>query len=181
MSEPASAVTAISVEKVEWNDPRAIALRNVMDAEIAPRYAYLQEALTPDELTTRAEAFVLDPATLSGVYLALGIDGTPLGHAALRRLEVEGAPVEWELKRLVTVEAARGRGVGALLIKAVEADAAAFGATRVVLQTGVKQPEAIALYEKLGYTPIDAYPPYAGRVPEGVYYARELRSTPASR
>jgi GNAT superfamily N-acetyltransferase len=174
MSETATADPTISIERVAWQDPRAVALRTAMDAEISPRYAYLQEALTAEQLATRAEAFVLDPETLPGVYLALDTDGTPLGHAALRRLEVEGAPVEWELKRLVTVAAARGRGVGTLLIAAVEADAAASGATRVVLQTGVKQPEAIALYEKLGYTPIDAYPPYAGRVPEGVYYAREL-------
>jgi len=174
MSNAASAEQTVRVERVEWEDPRAVALRTAMDAEISPRYAWLQSELTTAQLDARAEAFLLDPATLHGVYLALDADGTPLGHAALRRLEVDGA-VEWELKRLLTVAAARGRGIGALLIAAVEADAAAAGATRVVLQTGVKQPEAIGLYEKLGYTPIAAYPPYAGRVPEGVYYARELR------
>ncbi|WP_344757297.1 GNAT family N-acetyltransferase [Gryllotalpicola koreensis] len=173
MNQAASAEQTVRIERVEWDDPRAAALRAEMDAEIAPRYAYLNDALTPEQLAVRAEAFVLDPATLRGVYLALDADGTPLGHAALRRLEAGGA-VEWELKRLVTVTAARGRGVGSLLIEAVETDAAAAGASRVVLQTGVKQPEAIALYERLGYQPIAAYPPYAGRVPEGVYYAKEL-------
>ena len=34
------------------------------------------------------------------------------------------------------------------------------GAARLVLQTGNRQPEAIALYEKLGYRAIDIYPPY---------------------
>jgi GNAT superfamily N-acetyltransferase len=173
MSHAASAEQTVRIERVAWGDERAVALRAAMDAEIVPRYAYLNDTLTPEQLAVRGEAFVLDPATLRGVYLALVADGTPLGHAALRRLESDGV-VEWELKRLVTVSAARGRGVGTLLIEAVETDAAAEGATRVVLQTGVKQPEAIALYEKLGYTPIAAYPPYAGRVPEGVYYAKEL-------
>ena len=173
MTDISCSEQTVRIEQVDWADDRAALLRMVMDAEIGPRYAYLQAELTAEQLAERAQAFALDPATLRGVYLALDADGTPLGHAALRRLEVAGH-VEWELKRLVTVESARGRGVGSLLIAAVEADAAAAGATRVVLQTGVKQPEAIALYEKLGYRAIAAYPPYAGRVPEGVYYAREL-------
>jgi GNAT superfamily N-acetyltransferase len=173
MSSPAHAEQTVRIEKVEWGDERAAQLRALMDAEIAPRYAELQAALTADEQELRASAFVLDPATLTGVYLALDADGTPLGHAALRRLETEGG-IEWELKRLVTVEAARGRGVGTLLIKAVEEDAAAAGGTRVVLQTGTKQPEAIALYRKLGYEPIAEYGPYVGKVPEGLYFARSI-------
>jgi GNAT superfamily N-acetyltransferase len=173
MNRPAHAEQTVRVEKVEWGDERAARLRALMDAEITPRYAALQAALTADEQELRASAFVLDPATLSGVYLALDSDGTALGHAALRRLEIDGG-IEWELKRLVTVEAARGRGVGTLLIRAVEADAAANGASRVVLQTGTQQPEAIALYEKLGYQRIDEYGPYVGKVPEGLYFAREL-------
>ena len=109
----------------------------------------------------------------SACYLALDEDGTPIGHAALRRLPV-GDVVEWELKRLVALPAARGRGVGTLLIAAVEADAVARGAERIVLQTGNRQPEAVALYEKLGYHPIPAYPPYAGALPEGLYFARAV-------
>jgi GNAT superfamily N-acetyltransferase len=173
MSHAAHAEQAVRIEKVEWGDERAARLRALMDAEITPRYAELQAALTADEQELRASAFVLDPATLTGVYLALDVDGTALGHAALRRLETDEG-VEWELKRLVTVAAARGRGVGTMLIRAVEADAAAQGATRVVLQTGTKQPEAIALYEKLGYEPIAAYGPYVGKVPEGLYFARAV-------
>ncbi|AYG03960.1 GNAT family N-acetyltransferase [Gryllotalpicola protaetiae] len=176
MPDLASPEQTVRIERVEWEDDRAARLRAAMDAEIAPRYADLNAALTDEQAAARADAFVLDPATLRGVYLALEADGTPIGHAALRRLEVEGAPVAWELKRLITLPAARGRGVGALLIEAVEADAAAAGATRVVLQTGIRQPEAVGLYEKLGYAPIAAYPPYADRVPEGIYFARELHA-----
>ncbi|GAA4163932.1 hypothetical protein GCM10022286_25090 [Gryllotalpicola daejeonensis] len=163
----------VRIERVEWGDDRAAALRAAMDDEIGPRYAELQAALTADQQELRASAFVLDPATLAGVYLAIDSDGTPLGHAALRRLETENG-VEWELKRLVTIAAARGRGVGTLLIDAVERDAVANGASRLVLQTGIKQPEAIALYKKLGYEPIAEYGPYVGKVPEGLYFARAL-------
>lgn len=179
MTHAASAEQTVSIERVAWDDPRAVSLRAAMDAEITPRYTALTRELSAEQQEARAAAFVLDPATLAGVYLALDSDGTPLGHAALRRLELDGR-VEWELKRLVTVPAARGRGVATLLINTVEADAAAAGGTRVVLQTGDRQPEAIALYEKLGYLPIPAYPPYAGRVPEGLYFARELAEAGAA-
>jgi GNAT superfamily N-acetyltransferase len=163
----------VRIERVAWDDPRGVALRAAMDAEITPRYADRVARATPEERAARSGAFAIDPATMVGVHLALDEDGTPVGHAALRRLPV-GDGVEWELKRLVTLPTARGHGVGSLLVAAVEADAVARGAVRVVLQTGDQQPEAIALYEKLGYRPIPAYPPYTGAVPEGRYYARPL-------
>jgi GNAT superfamily N-acetyltransferase len=163
----------VSIEQVPWDDPRGVALRAAMDAEIGPRYADRVAAATPDERAARSRAFRIDPAMMVGVHLALDEDGTPIGHAALRRLDL-GEGVTWELKRVVTLAAARGRGVGTLLIAAVEADAVEHGADRLVLQTGDRQPEAIALYEKLGYRPIPAYPPYIGALPEGRYFARAV-------
>jgi GNAT superfamily N-acetyltransferase len=163
----------VRIERVAWDDPRGVALRAAMDAEITPRYAARLAETTAADRAARLGAFFIDPTTMLGVYLAIDEDGTPIGHAALRRLPV-GEGVAWELKRLVTLPAARGRGVGALLIAAVEADAVARGAERIVLQTGDQQPEAVALYVKLGYRPIPAYPPYAGVLPEGLYFARTL-------
>ncbi|WP_375405936.1 GNAT family N-acetyltransferase [uncultured Amnibacterium sp.] len=113
-----------------------------------------------------------------GVVLRRELDtewdrGTPLGHAALRRLDA-GEGVQWELKRLITLPAGRARGVGTLLIDAVETAARSHGAERIVLETGDRQPEAIALYEKLGYRPIPASAPDTGAIQEGLYYARDL-------
>ncbi|MEU7894956.1 hypothetical protein AB0B45_19125 [Nonomuraea sp. NPDC049152] len=46
------------------------------------------------------------------------------------------------------------------LLEAAEAAAARLGAERVVLQTGDRQPDAVRVYEREGYTPIPVYPPY---------------------
>lgn len=163
----------VRIEQVAWDDPRGVVLRGALDTEVGPRYAERVADATVEQLEARRRAFAIDPGTIPLVLLALDADGTPLGHAALRRLDA-GEGVQWELKRLITLPAGRGRGVGTLLIDAVETAARSHGAERIVLQTGDRQPEAIALYEKLGYRPIPAYAPYTGAIQEGLYFARDL-------
>ena len=55
----------------------------------------------------------------------------------------------------------RGTGVGKLLLAALEDEARALGAERVVLETGVAQPESIGLYERAGYRAVPCYGAYA--------------------
>ncbi|MEU8231923.1 GNAT family N-acetyltransferase [Actinoplanes sp. NPDC048967] len=78
-----------------------------------------------------------------------------------------------ELKRMFTVPAARGRGVARRVLTAIEESARERGCKRVILETGDKQPEAIALYLKCGYERIEDFGYYAGE--EGVLsFARVL-------
>jgi GNAT superfamily N-acetyltransferase len=56
-----------------------------------------------------------------------------------------------ELKRMFTAVAARGRGLGRRMLATVEESARQAGCRRVILETGDRQPEAIALYESAGY------------------------------
>jgi ribosomal protein S18 acetylase RimI-like enzyme len=53
--------------------------------------------------------------------------------------------------------AARGQGVGRRMLAHLEQSARESGAEAVVLETGLRQPEAIALYEACGYTPVPAF------------------------
>ena len=62
-----------------------------------------------------------------------------------------------ELKRMYTAKAARGRGLARRLLATVEESARAAGCRRVILETGDRQPEAIALYESAGYTRIEDF------------------------
>jgi GNAT superfamily N-acetyltransferase len=78
-----------------------------------------------------------------------------------------------ELKRMYTVRSARGRGVGRRMLKAVEDSARAHGRTRIVLECGVRQPEAIKLYESCGYHRIDDFGHYRDH-PEVVSLGRDL-------
>jgi GNAT superfamily N-acetyltransferase len=56
---------------------------------------------------------------------------------------------------------ARRRGVGWLVLEALEAAAREGGARRVVLETGYAQHEAVALYLRAGYEPIPCWGAYA--------------------
>ncbi len=49
----------------------------------------------------------------------------------------------------------RGRGFARAVLAELERIAAAAGRRRTVLETGTRQPEAIALYTSAGYTPVE--------------------------
>jgi GNAT superfamily N-acetyltransferase len=55
----------------------------------------------------------------------------------------------------------RGRGVGRALLAALEAEARALGVSRLVLETGIRQSRAIALYERAGFASIAPFGEYA--------------------
>jgi putative acetyltransferase len=55
---------------------------------------------------------------------------------------------------------ARGRGVGRVLLAALEEEARRLGYRAVRLETGHLQPEAIGLYTAAGFEPIPCYGPY---------------------
>lgn len=56
-----------------------------------------------------------------------------------------------EIKRMYVRPGARGRGVARAVLAEIERTAAAHGRRRLVLETGLRQPEAIALYTSAGY------------------------------
>jgi ribosomal protein S18 acetylase RimI-like enzyme len=62
-----------------------------------------------------------------------------------------------EVKRLYVAPGARGRGISRLLMAELEARARARGLAAIVLESGTAQPEALGLYEALGYRRIAVY------------------------
>jgi GNAT superfamily N-acetyltransferase len=58
---------------------------------------------------------------------------------------------------MYVIEQARGRGLARRILAALEEDARAAGRIRMVLETGDKQPEAIALYVSSGYAPCEKF------------------------
>lgn len=82
-------------------------------------------------------------------------DGKPVGCGALRLDESYA-----EIKRMYVVPEARGEGIGHRLLEHLEALAASSGRPLVRLETGVAQPEALALFEKAGFARIAPFPPY---------------------
>jgi GNAT superfamily N-acetyltransferase len=78
-----------------------------------------------------------------------------------------------ELKRMFTRVEARGQGLARRMLTAVEESARAAGCQRVILETGDKQPEAIALYESAGYERIEDFGHYKGE-PGVLSYAKKI-------
>lgn len=67
-----------------------------------------------------------------------------------------------EIKRMYVLPQHRNKGIAAELLQALELWAKEEGNKTTVLETGLKQPEAIRLYEKSGYTRIPNYGQYTG-------------------
>ncbi|PPF90241.1 N-acetyltransferase [Subtercola sp. Z020] len=133
-----------------------------MDIEMGERY----HAGGPMNAAVAA-VLTVDPATVRATVLVVDTDGTPIGHAALRILAGE-----WEVKRVIVDGDQRGRGVGSALMRELEriVRLEAPDARRIILQTGDKQPEAVALYTRLGYTPIPTYEPYVEAIPQSLCF-----------
>ncbi|WP_061961425.1 GNAT family N-acetyltransferase [Demequina flava] len=114
--------------------------------------------------------------TGTGVWVAENGSGEALGAIAARwGTRSELCPGDLELKRLWVAPGARGTGLAKALMRAAEDDGRRLGATRLVLETGLKQPEAIGLYEHLGYHRIVPYGDYADH-PDTVCMALDLPS-----
>jgi len=109
------------------------------------------------------------PLEVAAFLVARGRNGHPLGCIALRRRE-DGS---FEIKRMYVRPEARGRRLGDRLLAAVEERARRLGAARVKLETGVPQPEAMAVYERNGYHPIRPFGDYKDS-PLSRCYARGL-------
>jgi len=67
-----------------------------------------------------------------------------------------------EVKRMFVPKEKRGLGIASVILKELEEWAKELKATKCVLETGKKQPEAIRLYEKNGYRQIPNYGQYEG-------------------
>lgn len=74
----------------------------------------------------------------------------------------EFAPKVAEIKRMYVRENMRGRGIAGEILAELENWAKELNFTECILETGLKQPEAIALYRKSGYEIIPNYGQYIG-------------------
>jgi putative acetyltransferase len=91
-----------------------------------------------------------------GTFLVVYRDGTAVGCGALRLLDDRTA----ELKRMYVTRPVRGTGLGRRLVAALEAEARALGVRRLVLETGIRQTAALALYRATGFQPIPLFGEY---------------------
>lgn len=151
----------ITIRRVEPDDSDAFALWDEQRADLARRYD------APDlVLETRFDTLV---ASLVGY----AEHGEPVATIVLRWSPYPTGEGSLELKRLWVRPAHRGHGHSKVMMGAAESIARRAGATRIVLETGTEQPEALALYDRLGYSRIPAYGEYRDE-PDSVCFGLDL-------
>lgn len=92
-------------------------------------------------------------------YVVVGyVENRPIACGAIKEFD----PQTMEVKRMYVVKSERGKSVASGILKALENWARDMSYSRCILETGVRQPDAIALYKKNNYTLIPNYGQYIG-------------------
>jgi GNAT superfamily N-acetyltransferase len=147
----ASGLKSISVRLENPESEIATRLVQEMTEEVGRRYRDLNDegarSFKPSDVLVPRSAFVV-----------ACLDGHPAGCGALRPMDLEAA----EVKRMFVRPIARRQGVGRQILLELERLAAKFEYRFLRLETGVRQPEAIALYESCGFYRIRPYGKYVG-------------------
>ena len=106
-----------------------------------------------------------------GTFLIARLDGRAVGCGAIRLLD----DVTAEIKRMYVEPEVRGRRVGRAVLDALEEKARELGVRRLVLETGIHQHAAIALYTHAGYAQCDCWGEYTTS-PTSVCYEKQIES-----
>jgi GNAT superfamily N-acetyltransferase len=151
----------LEFEQAAYDDPVSQRLVAELQQEFVVRYG------GPDETPVDAAEF----APPHGLFLVGRLDGEPVACGAWRR--DSATPELGEIKRMYVAAAHRRRGLSRQVLTALEDTARAAGVTRLRLETGDQQPEAIALYESTGWARIAKYGYYADE-PGSVCFGKSL-------
>ena len=152
----------VTISRARLADDAGRALIAALNAELSATY--------PEPGATH---FGLDPAEVGdgrGAFLVASLHGEPVGCGAVRLIDAETG----ELKRMYVSPGVRGKGVGRRLVAALEAEARALGARRMVLETGTRQTAALALYRAAGFRPVPLYGEYVRSPDTSVCLWKEL-------
>lgn len=153
---------------MSYDHPDAAKLIDDVQQEGAERYG------TPDETP-------VDPSEFSppdGLFLVGYLDGVPVACGGWRVAHIAGSGGggDAEIKRMYVAPSARRLGLARAMLAELERTALGAGHRRAILETGTKQPEALALYRSLGYADIPKFGHYADE-PESVDLGKVLDGT----
>lgn len=142
---------SLLIRAVPWEDAAGDALRTAQQNEISARYGVPDSEPGPKPTAADISVFLV------AFDVEDGRDPIAVGCGGLRALDSSHG----EIKRMYVIPERRGTGISVAILRALEDEARARGWDRVVLETGDRQPDAMRLYEREGYT----------RIPNFGYYA----------
>ncbi|MCZ3387040.1 MAG: GNAT family N-acetyltransferase [Actinomycetia bacterium] len=148
-----------TLETVRYDSHDAHLLIEELQEEYVIRYGGRDETpVDPDDF-----------APPRGTFLLAYRDGELVGCAGIRRRSDDDV----EVKRMFIRQTYRGRGYSRDLLALVEDEARSMGFTRIMMESGLAQPEAMGLYESSGYERIPGFGHYRDE-PQNRCYAKSL-------
>jgi GNAT superfamily N-acetyltransferase len=167
----------ITITEEPYDGPVARALVQELLEDLNERYAEAdaEDPETPEDDDYLAEVTPALVRAPKGAFLVAWLDGEPAGCGAVKPLDSDGS--KGEIKRMYTLPSARRRGISRALLAALEDRAAELGYRYLQLETGLAQPEAMALYETHGWHRITPYGHYK-HSPQSVCFAKAVDPRP---
>ncbi len=135
----------IMFNRASFSNPNLQKLIAELDKEFVVRYPFIENIRIPFNLLNETARVVV-------AY----DHTTPIACGAFRPVD----ETTIEIKRMYTVPSYRNQGIGKKILLELEHWARREGFSVSILETGINQPEAIAAYEKSGYTRVPNFPPY---------------------
>jgi putative acetyltransferase len=140
-------MTSVNITRTVSDNPDFRDLVRLLDTELTRRYGEMQKWHDQFNIIESNKTVVV---AFSG--------GLPVGCGCFKVFDDASA----EIKRMFVKPEYRGTGIAEKILLELEKWAAELGFRFIVLETAIKQPEAIRFYERLNYTRIENYEPYAG-------------------
>lgn len=150
---------SIRLKRTDSADPDFIELVRHLDADLAERDG--------EDHSFYAQFNKIDKIKYAIVAYE---DERPVGCGAVK----EYSPDTMEVKRMYTSPENRGKGIANTVLSELERWASELSYQRCILETGKRQPEAIALYKKKGYQVIPNYGQYAD-VEDSVCFEKKIK------
>jgi GNAT superfamily N-acetyltransferase len=135
----------IEVRRTDSDNKDFIALVKFLDSDLAARdgndHSFYSQFNKIDQIKYAAVAYE---------------NNIPVGCGAIK----EYTQGSMEIKRMFTTPESRGKGIATIILNELERWATELNYEKCILETGKRQPEAITLYRKNGYSPIPNYGQY---------------------
>lgn len=141
-------INKLIIKKCTLQSADANMLINALNNELTERY--------PEEGATHFRLEASEVEEGKGAFFIACNSSEPIGCGAIRLID----PATAEVKRMYVAPHARGHGIGYKILTALEAEAIRLGAEKIVLETGERQPESLALYARAGFVRIPAFGEY---------------------
>lgn len=142
--------SAVAIAPAEPLAPESLRLAAALWAELGRLYPEMTAPPFPPR----------DIVGERAVFMLASLGGKAVGCGAVRPLPDDASGEIAEIKRMYVAPEVRGRGIARAILRELEDWAREHGYRFVQLETALRQPDAIHLYESADYRPIPKYGPH---------------------